>query len=131
LAPEGCTQYFFSSTDTVQTFNYDGGLHLAEQDQNICVRRERGLCRVCWAAAIATDFDVNASTGTTLTKGTKCCGYGTNGVGTKGFDCAIIPGASKNTVMSSLFAGDEFCGSVGLSSTAGGGNMVTVCSNKI
>ena len=39
LAPSGCTQYFFGpTTDTVKTFNYDGGTHLADQDQNICVR---------------------------------------------------------------------------------------------
>lgn len=39
LAPDGCTQYFFGATsDTVQTFNYVGGQHLANQDQNICIR---------------------------------------------------------------------------------------------
>jgi len=60
LAPSGCTQYFFGATSqAVQTFNYDGGAQLAEQNQNICVRRERGNCRICWSAAIATDFDVN------------------------------------------------------------------------
>lgn len=43
LAPDGCTQYFFGmNTDTVQTFNFQGGMHLANQDQNICVRYE--LC---------------------------------------------------------------------------------------
>ena len=43
LAPKGCTQYFFnpnSDTGTVKTFNYDGGAHLADQNQNICVRYE-------------------------------------------------------------------------------------------
>ena len=39
LAPDGCTQYFFgSTTDLVKTYNFDGGQHLASQDQNICVR---------------------------------------------------------------------------------------------
>ena len=39
LAPQGCTQYFFGSqSQTVKTFNFDGGLHLADQNQNICVR---------------------------------------------------------------------------------------------
>ena len=46
LAPSGCTQYYFgANTDTVQTFNFDGGQHLSEQNQNICVRRERGNCK--------------------------------------------------------------------------------------
>ena len=39
LAPKGCTQYHFGSTSgLVQTYNWDGGQHLADQDQNICVR---------------------------------------------------------------------------------------------
>ena len=39
LAPVGCTQYFFGSlTNVVRSFNFDGKLHLANQNQNICVR---------------------------------------------------------------------------------------------
>jgi len=48
LAPEGCTQYFFGPTQKtgiVKTFNFDGGTHLSDQNQNICVRRERGTCK--------------------------------------------------------------------------------------
>ena len=46
LAPTGCTQYYFGAqSDTVQTYNFDGGQHLASQNQNICVRRERGNCK--------------------------------------------------------------------------------------
>ncbi len=41
LAPPGCTQYFYgSNTNTVRSFNYNGGsgYQLAYQDQVICVR---------------------------------------------------------------------------------------------
>lgn len=41
LAPTGCDQYFFgANTNMVRTFNYNAGTgyHLANQDQNICVR---------------------------------------------------------------------------------------------
>ncbi len=39
LAPDGCTQYFFGmTTDIIKTYNYDGGEHLANQNQNVCVR---------------------------------------------------------------------------------------------
>ena len=39
LAPQGCTQYFYGATSgLVRTYNFDGGIHLADQDQNICVR---------------------------------------------------------------------------------------------
>ena len=41
LAPPGCTQYFFGSTaGTVQTYNFQGGQHLANQDHSFCIRYE-------------------------------------------------------------------------------------------
>ena len=45
LAPDGCTQYFAdpTGTGTIQTFNFDGGQHLANQDQSICIRLEQLL----------------------------------------------------------------------------------------
>jgi len=49
LAPPGCTQYYYGSTSSeVQTFNFNNGQghHLANQEQTICVRRERGQCRL-------------------------------------------------------------------------------------
>ena len=46
LAPDGCTQYFFGeTTGTVQSYNFEGGTHLANQNQNMCIRRERGICK--------------------------------------------------------------------------------------
>ena len=40
LAPSGCNQWFFGpgATNIVKTYNYDGGRHLADQRQTICVR---------------------------------------------------------------------------------------------
>ena len=40
LAPSGCTQYFFSENGmgTFQTFNFDGGQHLANQKHKFCFR---------------------------------------------------------------------------------------------
>ena len=39
LAPDGCTKYHWgSAVDTVKTYNFDGGQHLASQNENICVR---------------------------------------------------------------------------------------------
>ncbi len=102
LAPDGCTQYFLGSTGTVQTFNFDGGLHLANQNQAICVRAERGNCRICWSAQQQTDFAVS---GVTMAVGTitvnelghngqeSCCRYGLAGTKTRGYDCVVIPGA--------------------------------------
>ena len=62
LAPQGCTQYYYGSPSTgyLRTFNFDGGRHLADQYQTICVRRERGNCRVCYSADAAADFGTSA-----------------------------------------------------------------------
>ena len=40
LAPSGCTQYFFDvdGMGMLKTFNFDGGVHLADQNQKICIR---------------------------------------------------------------------------------------------
>ena len=56
-----------------------------------------------------------------------CCGYGTDGNGASGFDCAQIPGASKNTINSAMVPGGSFCGRMGLATTNPGAAM-TVCS---
>merc|ERR1712156_382840 len=51
--PEGCLQYFIDNQDTVKTFNWDSGpgtvkTHLSNQDYDICIRRNRGMCGICW-----------------------------------------------------------------------------------
>ena len=57
----------------------------------------------------------------------QCCGYGTNGAGTGGFDCVMIPSASKQMTSNVILAANAICGrSMGLVS-AGGGASATVC----
>ena len=129
LAPSGCTQFFFGlTTDSVKTFNFDGGQHLSDQNQRICVRRERGMCRICWSANAVIDFELSAA----LTKGItgkshKCCGYGLNGMVSSGYDCLIIPSASKTAASAngnpSILAGSEYCG--------GGKGLNTVAANMV
>ena len=60
-----------------------------------------------------------------------CCGYGTDGKGTKGFDCIIIPGAAKMTSPFVLLASQAFCGQGGLGTKADRSVLVTVCSKYI
>ena len=40
LAPDGCLQYITGTTSTgiIKTFNFDQGVHLANQFQQICFR---------------------------------------------------------------------------------------------
>ena len=111
LAPSGCTQYFFGKTDgTITSFNFVGGLHLASQNQNICIRREENHCQICYSAA-DNEFDVSsmlAANKAVLGKSGSCCGFGADGMKTVGYDCVIIPGASKKA--GDDLKGSEFCG---------------------
>ena len=68
-----------------------------------------------------------------------CCGYGVDGKATKGFDCLIIPGASRKTAKSSFGVvtnGDikdsEFCGrQLGVHETTEmRGPRATICSKN-
>jgi len=132
LAPSGCTQYFFNpttTTGTVQTFNY--GRHLANQNQNICVRRERGFCKICWHAANVADFAVS---GKDNMKGyTKsCCSYGEDGMKTEkgNYDCVTIPNAEKSKGAGTI-KGEKFCGSgKGLVSDDDKDVAKTICSRR-
>merc|ERR1711963_817913 len=100
-APPGCTQWYRgnSGTGQIKTFNFDQGIHLANQNQIMCVRRESGNCRICWYTAADTDVQLsgkNTKTAKGVTKPSSCCGYGADGMQTAGvYDCLIIPGALK------------------------------------
>jgi hypothetical protein len=112
LAPSGCTQYYFGSNiDTVRTFNYNGGYHIANQEQEICIRRERGQCRICWTTQADSDFMVSGKTDEMgFANPTECCTYGSKGTKTKGWDCLMIPGAVKGSMTTKGSFGDVFCG---------------------
>eukprot|EP00095_Tigriopus_kingsejongensis_P011402 maker-scaffold68_size422247-snap-gene-3.22 protein:Tk11402 transcript:maker-scaffold68_size422247-snap-gene-3.22-mRNA-1 annotation:"PREDICTED: uncharacterized protein LOC100161421" len=134
LAPKGCTQYFFNTdgVDTVQTYNFQGGPHLASQNQNICVRK-------CWTTSQDEDFDVSGTSGAvpmTLEgihgplQASACCNYGSFGMGALGYDCLSIPGALTAKGPSSQNAPSRICGGmIGIATTSGGPRM-TICSRR-
>jgi len=98
-APQGCTEYLFGeSTGFVYTYNWDSGngYHLANQEQNICIRREKDNCKICYSTVQNEDFGVSAGGGryNSMTNGLSqaftssnvayfrnqgCCGYGSKG----------------------------------------------------
>lgn len=125
LPPNGCTKYFWNAAGRATLNNYNwatgadavGAIHLAQQHERFCMRRERGKCVGCFSAA-AGDFDVsgigaNEAVIAQFTAAGGCCGYYTvralnaiatlanvaqNGYGNAiggqfGWDCVIIPGA--------------------------------------
>ena len=61
-----------------------------------------------------------------------CCAYGTDGKGSKvGYDCVIIPGASKFTAPVNVPVANAICGkNIGLV-TAKGTTAKTICSKFI
>ena len=151
LAPQGCLQYHFgnSGAGNVESFNFNAGagIHLANQNQMICVRREANMCKICWSPAAAGDFSL--SKGTAAVTGSMAmaakghnspafCGYGADGKGTLGYDHVIIP-QPENTA-SPAVAGlgtSKFCGST-LALAAGTGTAdqmeqdpATVCSKSV
>ena len=49
IAPPGCLQWFFGAAQgEVKTFNFEGGAHLADQRQSICVR---------WVSVVYTPYN--------------------------------------------------------------------------
>lgn len=135
LAPSGCTQYYYgSSTGLLKSYNFDGGYHLANQRQNICIRREKGNCRICYTTTgtegYKTDFEVSGAGGMTNKFVTKsCCGYKADGMGTDR-DCVIVPSVSLETT-GKLLGLDNFCGQGGFGSKSTALDMTkakTLCS---
>ena len=61
MAPDqDCLQYHTSQTGTIASFNWDTStttvastqLHLSSQNYNICIRRTRGQCSVCFTPEV-------------------------------------------------------------------------------
>merc|ERR1711976_272550 len=60
--PPGCLQFYVATTARVSTFNWKSntrdevdiltGTHLSNQNYDVCVRRERGFCGICWIPTV-------------------------------------------------------------------------------
>jgi len=61
----GCLQWFTGNTGTVSTFGWTGvtSTHLANQDYNVCVRKNVGNCFICWAATTTGSATASGSFG--------------------------------------------------------------------
>lgn len=122
VPPVGCTQWFYGS-GVYELKNYNQqepssvtatNIHLANQHQRICIRRERAKCLGCFHAG-ANEMNISGPHDAEVhyTSAGICCGYATidgnvfgdttalaqhNGeyaaaIGMYGFDCIVIPGA--------------------------------------
>ena len=55
--PPGCLQFFTGVTGQISSYNFQGGLHLANQLYTACIRQELNHCSINYAATDA-DFQV-------------------------------------------------------------------------
>jgi len=126
LAPSGCTQYFFgSTTGTIQSFNWAGTHHLANQNQLICIRRERNTCQACYFATKDSDFLISGADGQADIAG--CGDYGADGKGVS-VDHLVIPGAQQMDG-TPIQNSSKFCG--GDLNIADADAAASVCSKRL
>jgi len=131
LAPQGCTQYFFgSTTGTLETFNWANKVHLANQDQAICIRRERNTCQVCYSAAANSDFLISGMD--TNAQFAACGSVGVNDANAgklTNIDRLIIPAPENEAGVAVDGADSAFCGAE-LGNMADD-NDATICSKRL
>jgi len=62
----GCLQFYSGNTGTLETFNWQGpgtatgvaSTHLANQDYNICIRQNVGMCTICYSGGTGGADDI-------------------------------------------------------------------------
>lgn len=92
---------------------------------------------MCYYTASITDFQISgtATIGGGATKGSLCCGYGSTGLkSSKGYDCLLVPGASKTVgtrLISSRVCGGNFGTAIAnMAVPARTAAMSTVCTKQ-
>jgi len=104
--PAGCTQWYTGVSGVVASYNWLGGVHLADQKYRNCIRREKGMCSIQYYAD-SGEFEVSGTSASTYDGGSKCF-----------LDYVIIPRGGVSTQASNRNNQDRFCGGgFGISST--------------
>lgn len=63
-APSGCLQYHTGTKGVIQTMNFaENGRHLANQEYNICMRQEMGMCSIAYEPCHENAFRIGPGTG--------------------------------------------------------------------
>ncbi|XP_035736300.1 uncharacterized protein LOC118447879 isoform X1 [Vespa mandarinia] len=115
-APNGCLQYYKSTSDTVTSFNYGttvnsrspevGTREMVNLNYGICIRMALGYCSIQWSQSDINSFSISGDTSTldpTI--------IGTSVVAESGLNCTddfvIIPNPSENGIPDNT---ERFCG---------------------
>lgn len=58
-APAGCFQFYTGKNGIIRTLNFaENGRHLANQDYNICIRQEHGMCSIAYEPCDENSFRI-------------------------------------------------------------------------
>jgi len=134
LAPFGCTQYYWkqdSDSDgkgKIQSYNWAGSYHLADQNQKICIRREDDKTKICYSVNAATDFAVSGK-GNQIAANIQayCGGYGPAGEGS--YADALIVQSLETANGAAFDVYSNICGQSGFSTIAA--TPQTLCSSAV
>ena len=108
-APAGCTQWFTGVSNDVVSYNWHGGIHLAQHNYRACIRREKGMCSIQYHAASVSDFQISGTTASSYSAGSQCY-----------LDYIYIPRGGITTQTTSKKNIDRFCGQgLGIPPTTG------------
>nr|XP_050847063.1 uncharacterized protein LOC127062600 isoform X1 [Vespula vulgaris] len=123
-APNGCLQYYKSTSDTVTSFNYGttvnsrspmvGTREMVNLNYGVCVRMALGYCSIQWSQSDINSFSISGDTSTldpTI--------IGTSAVAESGLDCiddfVIIPNPSEDGIPDNT---ERFCGNAFITKTS-------------
>lgn len=133
LAPSGCTQWFFNveGVGTIQSYNYAEKVHLADQNQVVCIRREAKKSKICYYADLP-DISLSGK-GANVMDDVKdwCGGYKGDGSGLYR-DALLIPSlvtANGNPAATATAGAKVFSNVCGVGQAFH--SLKTVCSKKI
>ena len=94
MPAQDCLQYLTASTGTIASFNWDTSvttvsadthIHLSSQQYDICIRRARSYCSVCYSPQI-----ISTTTGTASSYGVSASSLGPAQTGALGSYCTGI-----------------------------------------
>ena len=121
MAPEAdCLQWHTATTGTIATFNWDTSAtsvavsqtHLSSQQYDICIRRARGYCSVCYSPQI-----LSTSTGTRSSYGVGASSLGPAQTAAVGSSCTGI--TTLNAINTNTVGLGDYLEIVGLQPSIG------------
>jgi len=105
----GCLQYFTGSTGTVSSFNFANAHHLSDQNYDMCIRREKGMCSICYTPAASTNaFGLSVSPSKTAAESAVAAECLTDFLVIP--EGATVANAKSTTVTANASKGNRFCG---------------------